>query len=68
MLESIDINFDIIVLSETWNMEDVDIVKLSGYRIYCNESLNQNGAVLVYVKAQHQHAINNIQLGDINVT
>lgn len=51
-IETFDIkNIDIIVLSESWQVDNVKNYGIPGFEIFYNESLhNQNDGVVVYVK------------------
>lgn len=52
MLSECKFNFDVIILSETWRIENVDCFNLEGYHTYYNCSTYvQNDGVVVFVKA-----------------
>ena len=53
-LASLEINFDVIGVSETWNSFENPIktnVEIPGYRNFSNQSHSQNGGVGLYVKS-----------------
>lgn len=57
-LKCFDSIFDVIILSETWNVQNTDQFNLQGYKIYYNEStINQNDGVIIYVKENIKHTI-----------
>lgn len=54
LLESLDTKFDIIILTETWRLDDLDIFNIKGYNIfYSNGCYNQNDGVVVYVNKSY---------------
>lgn len=45
-----DVGVDILILSETWNIEDLTIYNIEGYQIFYNDSkLNKNDGMVMYV-------------------
>lgn len=51
-LETISVDFDVIILSETFQVEDVGLFNLNGYElIYNNAKYNRNDGTIVYVKS-----------------
>jgi len=53
LLESFKIKFDCIVLSETWEVEDINHFTIEGYNtIYNHGHYNQNDGVVVFVKRE----------------
>lgn len=51
LLDSLKTKFDIIVLSETWQIKDIDVFHLNGYTIeYSVGNLNQNDGVAIFIK------------------
>lgn len=51
-------NFDIVVLTETWQLPRTDLFNLSGYnKIYSEGQINQNDGVIVYIKKEHNYEV-----------
>ncbi|KAK9882541.1 hypothetical protein WA026_021888 [Henosepilachna vigintioctopunctata] len=58
MLKQIDVNIDVLVLSETWDIKDIGLLHIEGYKIYYNSSkINQNDGVIVYINESIQHEV-----------
>nr|CAI5855074.1 unnamed protein product [Callosobruchus analis] len=58
----------IIILSETWNMDDISHYKIKGYLGYCNGvTYNKCDGVVVYVKNNFAPKINTISLTEISM-
>lgn len=58
-------NIDIIVLSETWKLEEVNNFCIPNYNIYYNDSqFNQNDGVVVYVKNNIDNLLNVIHFSE----
>ena len=56
-LNNICIRYDIIILSETWVVDNIDLFNLEGYKLCYNEgNVNKNDGVIVYIR------------GDINMS
>lgn len=54
LLESLIATFEIIVLSETWNITSTEHFNIQGYNIYYSGgNHNQNDGVIIYVKQQY---------------
>lgn len=52
-------NVDIIVLSETWKLEELTNYSIPGYNMFYNDSqVNQNDGVVVYVKSGIDNLVN----------
>lgn len=50
LIESLGENFDIMVLSETWIIEDITRFNITGYNVFYSQGqFNQNDGVVVYV-------------------
>lgn len=51
LLNSTEVHFETIVLSECWNIDDTTVHNIQGYKLLYNESrLNKNDGVLVYIQ------------------
>jgi len=51
LLESLDLSFDLIILTETWGVQNTNIFNIEGYNIFYNSSnYNKSDGVVVYVK------------------
>lgn len=51
LLEELSHKFEIIALTETWKIENIELYKLNGYNIIYNEGIyNQNDGVVVLIK------------------
>lgn len=65
-LEGISISFDIIILTETFVVDDINLFILNGYRYVYNEGrYNRNDGTIVYVRENINFEHENIQLGEI---
>lgn len=65
LLDYLTVKFDIIVLSETFQINNSEIFNISGYRtIYSNGTLNKNDGVLVYIRKDIECTHNIITLGE----
>nr|CAH7753298.1 unnamed protein product [Callosobruchus chinensis] len=63
LLQILDYCFDIVVLSETFLVNDTNLIKIPNYNLFYNEGhVNKNDGVLVYVKECH---IANYEIVDI---
>ena len=52
VLHKLHHEFEIIVLTECWNLQDKNLFELEGYKIHYNNSrLNQNDGVVMYIKS-----------------
>lgn len=67
-LSQFDNHFDIIILTETWQIFDTNFFQICGYEmIYNHGKVNQNDGTVVYIKSKYNHSstthvINNIQV------
>lgn len=51
LLQGFEFLYDLIILSETWEVQNTDIFNIEGYRVYYNGSnFNKNDGVIVYSK------------------
>lgn len=67
-VESIKENIDIIVLSETWNVDAVSDFNIPNFTIYYNESkYNQNDGVILYIKNNISANVVNVSLTETNL-
>lgn len=67
LLEQFSDDFDVIILSETLNVEDLDLYKINSYDIfYSHGNLNRNDGVVVYIKANMKYKCSTIKIGDIS--
>lgn len=67
LLEELQTDFDCIVLTETWNIQDPTLYNITGYdMIYNNSKLNQNDGVVVYIKSEVNYNYNIIPINNIN--
>lgn len=68
LISLLDQDFDIIVLTETFCVVDLNLYKLSVYSCYYNNSsLNKNDGVIVYVKTNLEHKIEIQQYPQSNI-
>ena len=57
--------FDCIILTETWVMDDLDFFCIDGYNhIYNNGNFNQNDGVIVYMKGDLNFTYRKVYLGE----
>lgn len=53
-LEALQCKFDVIILTETWQLANSDIYNIKGYNSYYNKSnFNQNDGVMIFVKSDY---------------
>lgn len=65
-LEKIDVAFDVIALTETWNISNHNYFSLLGYYPYYNNgNINQNDGVVVYVKENVNHSSQVVEIGKV---
>lgn len=58
LLSLLKINFDFLILSETWQVTNPDLFSIDGYKIYYNNgNINQNDGVIIYVKENIYHNV-----------
>lgn len=56
ILEQIDVNIDCIILTETWQIYDVNLFKLKGYEtVYNYGTYNQNDGVIIFIKTCYNY-------------
>ena len=67
LLEQFSNKFDVIVLSETFHVADLDLYKINSYEIfYSHGKLNRNDGVVVYVKSGIKCKCSIIKIGNIS--
>ena len=60
-------NFDVIVLTETFQVYDSNIFNMQGYNMLHNQGkLNKNDGVFVFLKSNLEFSHESIQIGEIN--
>lgn len=74
-LSRIQNGFDVIVLTESWNITNLDNFTLEGYvNYYNNSTFNQNDGVVVFLRKEHVHSVikveykNNLKIARIELT
>lgn len=51
LVSQLSFNFDLILLTETFEITELDLFKIQGYSIiYNGENFNQNDGIIVYLK------------------
>lgn len=69
LLESMFVSFSIIILTETWNIENVELYNLKDYKWYYNNSrINRNYGVIMYVKDEISAYIDHKKLTEVTVS
>lgn len=59
-------SFDVIVLSETWKIEDPSLYSLAGYNvIYCDGGVNKCDGVVMYLNKIYKYTHKSVKLGDV---
>ena len=67
LLEQFSNKLDVIVLSETFHVADLDLYKINSYEIfYSHGKLNRNDGVVVYVKSGIKCKCSIIKIGNIS--
>lgn len=67
LLENINVNFDIIVFTETWNIENKDEFRMEGYEVEYNEGrFNQNDGVVSYIRKEYKYESKIIKITEFN--
>jgi len=53
----------LIILSETWQVKDVNLYKIPGFMLYYNHAnFNQNDGLVVYIKSSIKYSINSLKI------
>jgi len=64
-LQSIEISFDVIVLTEAWLDPDKEVLTIDGYdTFHTTDNWNRNDGIVVYLKTTYNGSSSEIQLGD----
>lgn len=59
--------FSCIILTETWNITNINLFKIDGYEIIQSDNkLNKNDGILVYIKKELQYKYECIKVGLTN--
>lgn len=65
-LNQLSVEFDIIILTETFQLSDPNIFRIAGYRVLYNEGdLNKNDGIIMFVKENINYNYSIVELGDI---
>lgn len=68
VLNELKYNFHCIVLTETWNLYDLQLFNIPGYDLIYNEGhINQNDGVVIYIKNESNYFYNIITINEIKV-
>lgn len=66
LLDKLDPEFDCIILSETWLIDDLNIFNMQGYSLIYNEgNINQNDGLVIYVKNTLSYRYNVSNIGTV---
>lgn len=66
-LARITVSFDVIVLTETYQLLDIDVFNMDGYDIiYNNGNINKNDGVIVLIKNNLEYTYQIVEIGPIN--
>ncbi|KAJ8938685.1 hypothetical protein NQ317_010176, partial [Molorchus minor] len=67
-LQQFDFNYDFIILTETWEIIDLDSHQINGYNlIYNNGNYNQNDGTVIYIKTHIDFKYNILMIGNNNL-
>lgn len=67
-LTNIKATIDCIVLTETWNIPNIELFNIEGYNLIYNESrTNQNDGVIVYIKSHYNYTYKLVQLSNTKI-
>lgn len=68
LLSQIGLNFDCIVLTESWKIQNKDFFNMSGYEIfYNNGNINKSDGVIVYLRDTLNYVCEVLNIGEISV-
>lgn len=68
LLHQFNENFEVIVLTETFQIQDTSIFNINGYNVIYNEgNLNKNDGVIVYLKSNIEYSYEIINISEIKV-
>lgn len=66
-LDQLSHKFDIICLTETWQIKNINDFRLNDYNIYYSEGMyNQNDGVIMYVRQEFEQEARTIKIGEID--
>lgn len=61
-------SFDVLILTETWRIHNINMYNRPNYDIMYNEgNVNQNDGVIIYIKKTIEHCFNISKFGNMNV-
>lgn len=68
-LESLNFSCDIIILTETWHIENIKDYNIVNYNMYYNESkFNQNDGVIIYINNKILSKIEHKKLSEVTIS
>ncbi|XP_044764413.1 uncharacterized protein LOC123320977 [Coccinella septempunctata] len=68
LLSSFGFEFDVLVLTETWRVEDVEQFGIPDYCVYYNNStINQNDGVIMYIRSNLVHKVKFKVINELSV-
>lgn len=66
LINNISVNFDVIILTETYQLHDPFLFKLQGYNtVYNYETLNQNDGILAFISDKIDYTSKTVNIGEI---
>lgn len=69
LLESLTFTCNIIILTETWNIENVELYNIKNYKLYYNGSkLNRSDGIVAYVKHEINATIEHKKLTEVTIS
>lgn len=67
-IHQFEFDFECLVLTETWEIPDVELCKINGYNlIYNNGNYNQNDGTVIYIKSDIEFSHEIVKLGNNNL-
>lgn len=67
-LSQFDHDFECIILTETWQIGNIDLIRINGFStIYNYGNFNQNDGIVIFIKNELQYAYNVENLGNTSV-
>lgn len=68
LLQNCEVEFDFIVLTETWRISDISLFHIEGYSTVYNEgNWNQNDGTIIYVKSDFSHNSDIVEINNIKI-
>lgn len=65
-IDQLQFDFDFIIFTETWQIQDTSIYNISGYNLIYNEgAYNQNDGTVVYIRSDLDYSFNIIKIGNL---